>query len=130
MVRGQKFSTALYAQMEGQLERTIWLLEDLPRSCVLDWQDSWEDYVPFVEPVVDNSNQFTIGMSTFKAQNDKPCRSPPCWLDKRDLVLVELEIVEETEKRDLVHSRIQKTLNQELVPEIRYCSMEILNKYK
>ena len=83
-----KFSTAFHPQTDGQSERTIQILEDLLRSCVLDWQGSWEDYLPLVEFAYNNSFQSTIGMAPFEALYGRPCRSPSQWLDKKDLVIV------------------------------------------
>ena len=50
-----KFSTAFHPQTDGQSERTIQILEYLLRSCVLDWQGSWEDHLLLVEFAYNNS---------------------------------------------------------------------------
>ena len=73
-----KFSTAFHPQTDGQSERTIQVLEDLLRSCVLDCQGSWEDHLPLVEFAYNNSYQSTIGMAPFEALYGRPCRSPSC----------------------------------------------------
>ncbi|WP_225427127.1 integrase catalytic domain-containing protein, partial [Ligilactobacillus murinus] len=43
------FSTAFHPQTDGQSERTIQILEDMLRACVLDFQPSWSRYLPLVE---------------------------------------------------------------------------------
>ncbi|KAA3487806.1 integrase [Gossypium australe] len=43
------FSTAFHPQTNGQLERTIQVLEDMLRCCVLEFEGSWEKYLPLVE---------------------------------------------------------------------------------
>nr|GFC26359.1 putative reverse transcriptase domain-containing protein [Tanacetum cinerariifolium] len=40
-----KFSTAFHPQTDGQSERTIQTLEDMLRSCALDWTCNWDDYI-------------------------------------------------------------------------------------
>ena len=50
-----RFSTAFHPQTDGQSEMTIQVLEDLLRSCVLDWQGSWEDYIAMAEFAYNNS---------------------------------------------------------------------------
>ena len=42
-------SIAFHPQTYGQLERTIQMLEDMLRACVLDHKDSWEEHLPLVE---------------------------------------------------------------------------------
>ena len=39
-------STTFYPQTDGQSERTIQVLEDMLRACVLDHKGSWEEHLP------------------------------------------------------------------------------------
>ncbi|GKA74871.1 putative reverse transcriptase domain-containing protein [Tanacetum coccineum] len=40
-----KFSTAFHPQTDGQTERTIQTLEDMLRSCALEWTGNWDEYL-------------------------------------------------------------------------------------
>ena len=42
-------STTFYPQTDGQSERTIQILEDMLRACVIDLKGSWEEHLPLVE---------------------------------------------------------------------------------
>ena len=48
-------STAFHPQTNGLSERTIQVLEDMLRACVLDFKGSWEDHFPLVEFAYNNS---------------------------------------------------------------------------
>ena len=48
-------STAFHPQTDGQSERTIQVLEDMLRACVLDFKGSWEEHLPLVEFTYNNS---------------------------------------------------------------------------
>ncbi|GJU05990.1 DNA/RNA polymerases superfamily protein [Tanacetum coccineum] len=43
-----KFSTAFHPETDGQSERTIQTLEDMLRSCALEWAGNWDDYICLV----------------------------------------------------------------------------------
>ena len=53
-------STAFHPQTDGQSERTIQILEDMLRACVLDLKGSWEEHLPLVEFTYNNSYQASI----------------------------------------------------------------------
>ena len=61
------FNTAFHPQMDGQSERVIQILEDMLRSCVIDYEGSWDRHIPLVEFVYNNSFQSSIGMEPYKA---------------------------------------------------------------
>ena len=53
-------STTFHPQTDGQSERTIQVLEDMLRACVLDHKGSWEEHFPLVEFTYNNSYQASI----------------------------------------------------------------------
>ena len=56
-------STTFHPQTDGQSERTIQVLEDMLRACVLDHQGSWEEHLPLLEFAYNNSYQANIQMA-------------------------------------------------------------------
>lgn len=76
------FSIVYHPQTYGQSERTIQILVNMLRSCVLDFCRSWEDHLPLVEFAY-NNYQAVIGMTPYEALYDRPCRSPLYWVDDR-----------------------------------------------
>ena len=70
------FSTAFHPQTGGQSERTIQTFEDMLRACVLDFQKSWNVYLPLVEFAYNNSFHSSIGMAPYEALYGRKCRSP------------------------------------------------------
>ena len=74
-------STAFHPQTDGQSERTIQVLEDMLRACVLDHKGNWEEQLSFVEFAYNNSYQASIQMAPYEALYGRPCRSPLCWTE-------------------------------------------------
>ena len=74
-----KFSTTFHPQTDGQSERTIQILEDMLRACVLDFEGSWVKYLPLIEFSYNNSYQATIGMAPYELLYGRKCRSPIHW---------------------------------------------------
>ena len=61
-----KFSTTFYPQTDRQSERTIQILEDMMRACVLDFGGSWNKHLSLMEFAYNNSYQATIGMAPYE----------------------------------------------------------------
>nr|GFD40561.1 Gag protease polyprotein [Tanacetum cinerariifolium] len=74
-----KFSTAFHPQTNGQSERTIQTLEDMLRSCALEWTDNWDDYICLVEFAYNNSWYARIKCAPFEMLYGRKCRALICW---------------------------------------------------
>jgi hypothetical protein len=92
-------STAYHPQTDGQSERTIQILEDMLRMCVLDFKGKWIQYLPLVEFAYNNSFQATIGMAPYEALYGCKCRSPLYWDEVGERQLVGPEIIQDTKDR-------------------------------
>jgi len=90
------FSIAYHPQTDGQSERTIQILEDMLRACMLDFKGSWEDHLHLAEFTYNNSYQASIKMAPFEALYGRKCRSPLCWDDIGDRRLLGTEIITQT----------------------------------
>ena len=65
-----KFSTSYHPETDGQSERTIQILEDMLRACMIDFKGSWEDHLHLAEFSYNNSYQASIKMAPFEALYD------------------------------------------------------------
>lgn len=97
-----KFSTAYHPQTDGQSERTIQTLEDMLRSCALEFQGKgkgdWERYVKLMEFAYNNSFQATVGMAPYEALYGygRRCRTPICWFEVGEREPTGAELVDQT----------------------------------
>ena len=90
------YSTTYHPQTDGQSERTIQTLEDVLRSSVLQFGDAGHKRLDLMEFAYNNNFHSSIGMSPFETLYGKSCRTPLCWSEVGERVLVGPEIVEET----------------------------------
>ena len=103
-----KLSTAYHPQTDGQTERTIQSLEDLLRACVLEESKSWDQFLPLVEFTYNNSYHSSIDMAPFEALYGRKCRTPLCWVETGENLILGPEIIQETnEKVRLIQSKIK-----------------------
>nr|GEW07332.1 putative nucleotidyltransferase, ribonuclease H [Tanacetum cinerariifolium] len=91
-----KFSTAFHPQTDGQSEHTIQTLENMLRSCVLEWTGNWDDYICLVEFAYNNSWHASIKCAPFEMLYGRKCRAPICWDQVGERVIEGPEMIEVT----------------------------------
>ena len=62
-----RFSTAFHPQTDGQSEKIIQTLEDMLRTSVMEFQGSWDKYVPLMEFAYNNTFHSSLGMAPYEA---------------------------------------------------------------
>ncbi|KAD1410638.1 hypothetical protein E3N88_42868 [Mikania micrantha] len=101
-------STAYHPQTDGQTERTNQTLEDMLRSCVIDFGGSWDIHLPLVEFSYNNSYHTSIQCAPFEALYGRKCRSPICWSEIGENQIIGPEFIQETtDKIALIQERIK-----------------------
>nr|GEV00253.1 putative reverse transcriptase domain, ribonuclease H-like domain, aspartic peptidase domain protein [Tanacetum cinerariifolium] len=101
-------STAYHAQIDRQSERTIQTLEDMLRTCVIDFGNGWDRNLPLIEFSYNNSYHTSIKAAPFEALYGRKYRLPVCWAEVGDTQLTGPEIIHETiEKIIQIKQRIQ-----------------------
>ena len=109
-----RLSSAYHPQTDGQTERTIQSLEDLLRSCVLEQGGSWDTYLPLIEFTYNNSFHSSIGMAPFEALYGRKCRTPICWYETGESVVLGPELVRETtEKVKLIREKMKASQSRQ-----------------
>ena len=92
-------STTFHPQTDGQSDRTIHVLEDMLRGCVLDHKGSWEEHLPLVAFAYNNSYQASIQMAPYEALYGRPCRSPLCWTEVGESSITGHDLIRDTSEK-------------------------------
>ena len=109
-----RMSSAYHPQTDGQSERTIQSLEDLLRTCVLDHLGTWSDVLPLVEFTYNNSYHSSIGMAPYEALYGRRCRTPLCWQQDGESVVLGPEFLQQTtEKVRIIQDRMRATQSRQ-----------------
>ncbi|GAU35775.1 hypothetical protein TSUD_61360 [Trifolium subterraneum] len=109
-----RLSSAYHPQTDGQSERTIQSLEDLLRACVLEQGESWDSCLPLIEFTYNNSFHSSIGMAPFEALYGRRCRTPLCWYESSETVVLGPDIVQETmEKIRMIREKMKASQSRQ-----------------
>ena len=119
-------STTFHPQTDGQSKRTIQVLEDMLRACVLDHKGSWEEHFPLMEFTYNNSYQASIQMTPYEALNGRPCRSPICWTEVGKSSITGPDLIRDTsEKVSLIRQSLLITQSwQKIYADVRRRPLE------
>jgi hypothetical protein len=102
------FSTAFHPQTDGQSERTIQTLEDMLRSCVMQFRGSWDEKLHLMEFAYNNSYHSSIGMAPHEALYGRQCRTPLCWNEVGEKEFAGPEIIFKTnENVKIIRDRLK-----------------------
>nr|GEW74029.1 reverse transcriptase domain-containing protein [Tanacetum cinerariifolium] len=74
-------STAYHPETDEKSERIIQTLEDMLRTCTIDFEKGWVNHLPLVEFSYNNSYHASIKAAPFEALYDRKCRSPKSYAD-------------------------------------------------
>ncbi|XP_074278215.1 uncharacterized protein LOC141601808 [Silene latifolia] len=83
-----KMSTTFYPARDGHTERTTRTLKDILRSCVMEFGGTWEERLDLIEFSYNNSYYASNGIAPFEALYGRKCRSPICWDDIADAMVL------------------------------------------
>ncbi|GKD31420.1 putative reverse transcriptase domain-containing protein [Tanacetum coccineum] len=91
-------STTYHLETDGQSERTIPTVEDMLRTCVIDFGsvNRMDKHLPLAKFSYNNSYHASIKAAPFKALYRRKCRSPVCWSEVGDAQLTGPEMIRET----------------------------------
>nr|GEZ09335.1 reverse transcriptase domain-containing protein [Tanacetum cinerariifolium] len=92
-------STTYHPETNDQSERTIQNLEDMLRAWVIDFEKSWDRYLPLVELSYNNRYHVSIKVVPFEALYGRKCRSPVCRAEVGDAQHTGPKIIHETNEK-------------------------------
>ncbi|WMV42390.1 hypothetical protein MTR67_035775, partial [Solanum verrucosum] len=101
-------SIAFHPQMDGQTERTIPIVEDMLRACVINFKGSWDDELLLIEFAYNNNFHSSIEMDPYEALYGRRCMSPIGWFEVGETALIgPVSVHEAMEKVQLINDRLK-----------------------
>ena len=81
---------------------------------MLNYLGSWDEILPLVEFTYNNSYQASIVMTLFEVLYDKKCRTPLCWFQDGETILIGPELIQQTnEKVKKIQERLKTSLSRQ-----------------
>nr|ABA93015.2 retrotransposon protein, putative, Ty3-gypsy subclass [Oryza sativa Japonica Group] len=94
-----KREIAEYVATDGQTERVNQILEDMLRSCALDFGGSWDKNLPYAEFSYNNSYQASLQMAPYEALYGRKCHTPLLWDQTGERQVFGMDILREAEEK-------------------------------
>ena len=91
------------------MELTIKSIEDMLRTCVINFKGNWDDHLPLIDLSCNNSYYASIGMIPFESLYGRRCRYAIGCFEVGDFSLLGPQIVyDSTEKFQLIRERSRR----------------------
>nr|GEV14350.1 retrotransposon protein, putative, Ty3-gypsy subclass [Tanacetum cinerariifolium] len=89
-------------------------LEDMLRSCALEWTGDWDEYLCLVEFAYNNNWHASIKAAPYELLNGRKCRAPICWNKVGERVIEGPEMIEVTnEKVTVVKEKLKEARSRQ-----------------
>ena len=69
------------------------------RCCILEFEGTWEQYLPLIEFAYNNSFQLSIKMAPYEALYGRKCRTPLYLTKLSENKIQGLDLIKETEQK-------------------------------
>ncbi|XP_070026526.1 uncharacterized protein [Nicotiana sylvestris] len=96
-----ELSIAFHPQTDGLSERTVQILEDMLRACVIYFGGKWDQFLPLAKFAYNNSYQSSIEMAPYEALYGRRCCSPIEWFESGEAKLLGTDLVQDALDKDL-----------------------------
>jgi transposase InsO family protein len=94
-----RFSSAYHPQTDGQTERVNQILEDMLRTCALQYGKSWDKSLSYAEFSYNNSYQESLKMAPFEMLYGRRCRTPLFWTEAGERKVFGPDVLHEAENQ-------------------------------
>ena len=75
---------------------------------------AWDSYLPLIEFTYNNSFHSSIGMAPFEALYGRRCRTPLCWYESGESVVIGPKIVQQTsEKIKMIQEKMRASQSRQ-----------------
>jgi hypothetical protein len=94
-----RFSSAYHPQTDGQTEIVNQIIEDMLRTCALQYGRSWDKNLSYAEFSNNNRYQESLKMAPFEILYGHRCRTPLFWSEAGERKVFGPSILQEAEKQ-------------------------------
>ena len=78
------------------------------RDCMIDFKGNWNDYIPLIEVIYENSFHSSIQMTPYYDHYGKRCRSPIRWFEVIESWFIGQDVVDQAMyKVKIIHERFK-----------------------
>jgi hypothetical protein len=94
-----RFSSAYHPQTDGQTKRVNQILEDMLRTCALQYGRSWDKSLPYAEFSYNNNYQESLKMTLFEMLYGRRCWTLLFWSETGERKVFVPNILQEAKKQ-------------------------------